>query len=80
VSPNENTRRGEAFRKMIGTAPAAGTDTILITHRPNIVDALGKDWFEVKEGEASIFQPANGSYQLIARIQMDEWPRIVASK
>ena len=46
VSPNENSRRAEAFRKMLGVAPQAGTNTILITHKPNIVDALGKDWFE----------------------------------
>jgi len=76
VSPNENARRAEAFRKMLATAPAAHTNTILITHQPNIVAALGKDWFEVKEGEASIFRPADGSYKLIARVQMDEWPRI----
>jgi len=81
VSPNENARRAEAFRKMLATAPAAHTNTILITHQPNIVSALGKDWFEVKEGEASIFRPADGSYKLIARVQMDEWPRIaVAAK
>ena len=80
VSPNENNRRAEAFRKMLGVAPKAGTDTIIITHKPNIVDALGKDWFEVKEGEASIFRPENGSYHLIARVQMDEWPRLAAAK
>ena len=76
VSPNENNRRVEAFRKMLGTAPNPGMNTILITHKPNIVDALGKDWFDVKEGEASIFRPENGKFQLIARVQMDEWPRI----
>ena len=76
VSPNENNRRIDAFHKMIGTAPKPGTNTILITHKPNIVDALGKDWFDVKEGEASIFRPENGSYKLLARVQMDEWSRI----
>jgi len=80
VSPNENNRRADALRKMLGTTPKAGTDTIIITHKPNIVDALGKDWFDVKEGEASIFRPQNGSYQLIARVQMDEWPRLAAAK
>ena len=80
VSPNENNRRADALRKMLGTAPRAGTDTIIITHKPNIVDALGKDWFDVKEGEASIFRPENGRYQLIARVQMDEWPRLAAAK
>jgi broad specificity phosphatase PhoE len=76
VSPNENSRRVEAFRKMLGTPPQPGTTTILITHKPNIVDALGKDWFDVKEGEASLFRPENGSYKLVARVPMDEWPRI----
>jgi broad specificity phosphatase PhoE len=80
VSPNENNRRVQAFRKLLGTAPRAGTNTILITHKPNIVDALGKDWFDVKEGEASVFRPENGSYTLIARVQMEEWPRILAAK
>jgi hypothetical protein len=79
VSPNENNRRIEAFRRMLGTAPKPGTNTILITHKPNIVDALGKDWFDVKEGEASLFRPENGSYKLLARVQMDEWPRIAAA-
>jgi broad specificity phosphatase PhoE len=79
VSPNENSRRAEAFRRMLATAPKAGTNTILITHQPNIIAALGKDWFDVKEGEASIFRPQNGSYTLVARVQMDEWPRIASA-
>jgi broad specificity phosphatase PhoE len=79
VSPNENSRRTEAFRKMIATPPEAGTDTILITHQPNIIAALGKDWFDVKEGEASIFRPENGRYTLVARVQMEDWPRMAAA-
>ena len=82
VSPNENNRRADAFRKMLAVVPKDHSNTILITHQPNIVAALGKDWFDVKEGETSIFRPADGGYKLVARIQMDEWPRIatVASK
>jgi len=80
VSPNENNRRADAFRKLIATPPKAHTVTILITHQPNIVAALGKDWFDTKEGEASIFRPVDGGYKLVARVQMDEWPRIAAAK
>ena len=80
ASPDKNTTNPEAVRTMLGTAPQRGTNTVLITHTPNIVDALGKDWAEVKEGEASIFRPANGSYTLVARVQMDDWPRIAAAK
>jgi len=80
VSPNENNRRAEAFRKLLSVAPKSGTNTVIVTHKPNIVDALGKDWFEVKEGEASIFRPENGKYQLVARVQMDDWPRLAGLK
>jgi broad specificity phosphatase PhoE len=79
VSPNENNRRAEALRKMLATAPAPGANTLLITHKPNIVDALGKDWFDVKEGEASIFRPESGHSTLVARVQMADWPRIAAA-
>jgi len=79
VSPNENNRRIEAFHKLLATAPMPGTNTILITHKPNIVDALGKDWFDVKEGEASLFRPESGGYKLIARVQMEEWPHVTAA-
>src|ERR1043166_9352420 len=54
VSPNENNRRSAAFRKLLGAAPPPGRNTILITHKPNIIDALGKDWFDVKRGDAAI--------------------------
>ena len=79
VTPDENTRRAAAFRKMLAQAPAQGKNNFLVTHKPNIVDALGKDWFDVKEGEASIFKPEDGKYQLIARVQMEDWPKLAVS-
>src|SRR5262245_12633353 len=79
VTPNENNRRAEALRKLLATTPKPGTNTILITHKPNILDALGKDWFDVKEGEASVFRPENGKYVLVARLQMADWPLVVAA-
>jgi len=80
VSPDENDRRTAAFRKLLADAPKPGTDTIIITHKPNITDALGKDWYDVNEGEASIFRPEGGTYKLVAQVQMAEWPRIAAAK
>jgi broad specificity phosphatase PhoE len=79
VTPNENSRRAEALRKLLATAPKPGTNTVLITHKPNILDALGKDWFDVKEGEASIFRPETGKYVLVARLQMADWPHVAAA-
>jgi hypothetical protein len=34
----------------------------------------------VKEGEASIFKPEDGKYRLVARMQMEDWPKLVAVK
>jgi phosphohistidine phosphatase SixA len=74
VSPIEGDRRADALRKMTATLPEAGKNTVLITHKPNILDAFGKDWFDVKEGEASIFRPdGTGKTSLIARIQAVDW-------
>jgi len=76
VTPDENNRRAKALRDLLAKAPDKGKNNILITHKPNIVDALGKDWFDAKEGEASIFKPDGGKYGLIVRVQMEDWPKI----
>jgi phosphohistidine phosphatase SixA len=81
VPPNENNRRAAAMRKIAGTIPASGTNTIIVTHKPNIMDAFGKDWFDVKEGEASIFKvDADGKYHVVARVQADQWEKLASAK
>jgi len=52
----------------------SGGDVTPVTHKPNILDAFGKDWFDVKEGEASIFRPDGaGKTVLVARLQAVDW-------
>ena len=77
VSPNENSRRAAALRKLVGVPPAAGTNVVIVSHKPNIMDAFGKDWFDVREGEASVFRPdGNGGHRLIVRVQASEWSKL----
>jgi phosphohistidine phosphatase SixA len=74
VSPNENDRRAQALRKMIAGLPETRKNTLIVTHKPNIIDAFGKDWFDVKEGEASIFKPdGSGQAALVIKLQATEW-------
>ena len=74
VTPDENTRRTQALRKLAGTSPPAGSNLVIVSHKPNITDAFGKDWFDVREGEASIFQPdGQGGYKPVVRVRADEW-------
>ncbi|OFX21661.1 MAG: hypothetical protein A2V77_14390 [Anaeromyxobacter sp. RBG_16_69_14] len=79
VSPNENGRRTAALRKLAATPPQAGTNTVIVTHKPNITDAFGKDWFDVKEGEASVFEPdGKGGSRVIGRVLSDQWTALAA--
>jgi phosphohistidine phosphatase SixA len=77
VTPTENNRRAQGLRKLAGTAPPAGTNMVLVTHKPNIMDAFGKDWFDVREGEASVFKPdGSGGYRLVVRVQAADWAKL----
>ena len=74
VTPIENDRRAAALKKMATTLPDPGKNTLIVTHKPNIVDAFGKDWFEVKEGEATVFKPdGSGKAVPVARVQPADW-------
>lgn len=80
VSPNENNRRAAALRKLAATEPPSGSNVVLVSHKPNILDAFGKDWFDVSEGEASIFKPdGRGGYRLLTRVKAAEWAKFAQS-
>ena len=74
VTPIENDRRTAAMKKLVATPPKPGTNTLIVSHKPNIVDAFGKDWLDIREGEASIFKPdGKGGYEPVRRLQAVEW-------
>ena len=51
--------------------------TPVCTTELGYMDAFGKDWFDVREGEASIFKSdGNGGYKLIARVHANEWSKL----
>jgi phosphohistidine phosphatase SixA len=77
VSPNENNRRMQALRKLAATAPPAGSNVVLVSHKPNILDVFGKDWFDLREGEASIFKPdGSGATKFVARVRAADWAQL----
>jgi phosphohistidine phosphatase SixA len=74
VSPNENLRRAAALRKLLGTAPPAGKNIIIVSHKPNLQDAAGKDLGDVAEGEVVIFEPQGDSkFKVMARVPVPVW-------
>jgi phosphohistidine phosphatase SixA len=80
VTPIENNRRTAALRKLTATATPPGTNVVIVSHKPNIMDAFGKDWFDVREGEASVFRPDGaGGFKLVARVLADDWGKLAAA-
>jgi phosphohistidine phosphatase SixA len=79
VTPDENNRRADALRKLMEWHLADDGNLVIVTHRPNLVEAFGKDWSDVREGEASVFEPdfAGTGYRLIGRIKAGEWSMLV---
>jgi phosphohistidine phosphatase SixA len=79
VTPIENDRRTQAMRKIAATVPPAGGNVVVVSHKPNILDAFGKDWFDVREGEASVLKPDGSAFKLVARVQAAEWAKLAGS-
>jgi phosphohistidine phosphatase SixA len=65
------------LRERAAQRPASGTNTIIVTHLPNITRAF-PDWQpQVADGESVVLSPTgSGQAQVIGRIKIDEWPRL----
>jgi phosphohistidine phosphatase SixA len=76
VTPRENSRRAETLRRLTAIPPPLFNNTVIVSHKPNIMEAFGKEWFDLREGEATIFKPnGDGGYAVVARVQGDEWAK-----
>ena len=62
------------LRERVSQTPARGTNTILVTHLPNITRAF-PDWQpSPADGECVVLRPsANGQAQVVARVRIEEW-------
>lgn len=70
---------GRFLRLRSAEAPRPGTNTLIVTHLPNIQSAFG-DYLSVDEGEALVFRPEGANGTPVGRIKIDEWPRLAAGQ
>jgi phosphohistidine phosphatase SixA len=76
VTPRENERRAKALRSVLSTPPTAGKILVIVSHKPNLHDAAGKDFGDLSEGEVVIFQPlGDGQFKTVARVVPDTWTK-----
>jgi phosphohistidine phosphatase SixA len=57
-----------------------GTNTVLVTHQPNMTRAFPDSTAGLADGEALVFGRSAGGVVLIARVKIDEWPRLASGK
>lgn len=54
-----------------------GTNTLLVTHNPNLIAAFPRDAVGMADGEALVFGPdGRGGATLVARIRIEEWSKL----
>ena len=65
----------EWLQKKVTERPR-GTNTVLVTHVPNVSAAFPDVLPAVDQGEALVFAPdGKGATRVVGRIKIDEWPR-----
>lgn len=63
------------LRARAAEPPAPGSNTLIVTHMPNIASAFAAEASGIADGEALVFKPrATDTPELIAKIKIEEWP------
>jgi phosphohistidine phosphatase SixA len=64
------------LRKRVEQFPS-GANTLIVTHAPNMTRAFPEFTRNLADGEALIFGPdGKGGATLVARVKIEEWPRM----
>ena len=65
------------LRHKVAERPRPGSNTIIVTHMPNIQAAFNQDAADLMDGEALVFQPdGRGEANLVAKIKIEDWPSL----
>ena len=74
---NADAERSAWLRTKAAELPRAGTNTLIVTHTPNLTGAFGTSTAPIAAGEALIFHPdGKGGSDLVARVKIGEWPQL----
>jgi phosphohistidine phosphatase SixA len=68
------------LRNTASQSPVAGTNTVLITHAPNVMAAFDEQGQGMSDGEMLIVRPSGGgSHAIVGRIPIERWPELLAA-
>jgi hypothetical protein len=70
----KNAKAGRAVRDLVNAAPKPGVNNLAVTHKTNVADAFGKEFSDIREGEALVYKTSSsGPAALVARVPANEW-------
>jgi phosphohistidine phosphatase SixA len=70
----KNAKAGRAVRDLVNAPPKAGANNLAVTHKTNVADAFGKEFSDIREGEALVYKiSTSGPAVLVTRVQPGEW-------
>jgi phosphohistidine phosphatase SixA len=70
----KNAKAGRAVRDLVNAAPKPGVNNLAVTHKTNVADAFGKEFSDIREGEALVYKTSSsGPAALVGRVQASEW-------
>lgn len=78
LSSDEAATASAWLKRQFGTAPAAGTNTILVAHTANLKQGVGI--WPHNPGDIYVFRPRGGNnFELVGFITPDQWPGLAKS-
>ncbi|MEH2534598.1 phosphohistidine phosphatase SixA [Bradyrhizobium sp. AZCC 1588] len=70
----KNAKIGRAVRDLVNAPLKAGVNNVVVTHKTNVADAFGKEFGDIREGEALVYKiSSSGPAVLVARVQPGDW-------
>jgi len=70
----KNAKVGRAVRELVNATPTAGVNNFAVTHKTNITDAFGKEFADIREGEALVYKTStSGPAVFVMRVQAGQW-------
>lgn len=79
MRPDATGARAVWLRAKVAEHPAAGTNTFIVTHFPNINEAFADAAAGLGDGEALVFHPdGHGAASFVGRVKIEDWPRLAS--
>jgi phosphohistidine phosphatase SixA len=79
MAPESDGKRGTWLRTRAAQSPPPGTNTVIVTHYPNMTEAFPAATQGLADGEALVLRPdGHGSASLVSRVKIEEWQAMTA--